>query len=234
MTDFCKKYAAEINSEGKDGGGSAVSGGGCIWSVLYDQMKSSCQSDCFHRTFACLTPESYCVRAGNEKGALSAGMQFLGDTAGFVDISQVKTFDNASDCDTFCLAAKDTGIRVMTSPPPPGSPPPAPSPGPPLSPPSASHQPTPSKLTAFRSYDNHQHEESKKKKCNSQCVSRIADGTTKGFVHLGPAGGPETIPCCAWASATIDLDPMGADVDDNILDSLAQRRGVEHRAVHFL
>lgn len=195
VTDFCNKYVAEIKDEGTEHVGaddSASKTNGCIWSVLYDRMKAKCGHECFERTYACLTPQSYCLRLGNEKGALAAGMQYLGDVSGMVDTSGVKTFKSADECDAYCLNATDTGIRTNfnSAPPPPSSPSPvAPFPAPP--------PPPSSKLDSASS----------KKKCDSKCVSRIGEGSTKGWTHLGPAGDSDASSdnCCGWAPAVIDI-----------------------------
>lgn len=111
VNSFCQQYAAEVHADGISDSSDAK---GCIWSELYAVMKRKCGPTCFKTTYACLTPQSYCVKVGNEKDAISRGLAYYGDSSGMLDSSRVKTFDDGNACDDYCLKSTEFGIQLRS------------------------------------------------------------------------------------------------------------------------
>lgn len=120
VKSFCAAYTQSIMDEsqshvsGPDGQGfptdQAAQTSGCLFSELYEHMLEKCQSKCVKRTWACLVPQSYCTRVGNEADSISNTLKYFGDTGGLIDTSGVKRYDNEHECNQTCLASVDGGL----------------------------------------------------------------------------------------------------------------------------
>jgi len=124
VRDFCESHRDSIVDEGqshitgpdKEGFPTDRPGPtkGCLFSVLYSRMLDRCQDDkCLKRTWACLVPNSYCERVGNEENSIPSTMKYFGDTAGLIDTSQVKRFDDEHACNQFCLSSPSAGLPAV-------------------------------------------------------------------------------------------------------------------------
>jgi hypothetical protein len=86
---------------------------GCNFSVLYAQMVAECESSCMKRSWACLVPQSYCDKVGNEDSSISSTLEHLGDAGGLIDTSGIKRYDSEHDCNLACLAQVSGGLPTI-------------------------------------------------------------------------------------------------------------------------
>jgi hypothetical protein len=97
---------------------------GCLFSVLYDHMLDECRpKGCLKKSWACLVPQSYCTRVGNEADSISSTLKYRGDSGGLMDTSGIERYDDEHSCNVFCLASETGGLPPISA-----SPRPSPSP----------------------------------------------------------------------------------------------------------
>ena len=136
VKSFCEAHKESIIEEsqshvtGPDKQGfptdRAAQTSGCLFSVLYDHMLDECKpKGCLKKSWACLVPQSYCERVGNEPDSISSTLKHLGDSGGLIDTSGIKRYDDEHSCNAFCLSSATAGLPVIAA----GGPPrPSPSP----------------------------------------------------------------------------------------------------------
>jgi hypothetical protein len=108
VKSFCATYKKNIMME------TQGNPSGCMFSELYNLMKTTCKSNpCLKTNFACLAPESYCVKVGNEAGALAKGLGFDGDLASVIDVSKIKMYQDQGQCDSACLKDPNGGLPPL-------------------------------------------------------------------------------------------------------------------------
>jgi hypothetical protein len=89
---------------------------GCLFSVLYDHMLDECRpKGCLKKSWACLVPQSYCTRVGNEADSISSTLKYRGDSGGLVDTSGIERYDNEHSCNVFCLASATGGLPPISA-----------------------------------------------------------------------------------------------------------------------
>lgn len=109
---FCVQFIPAVQAELP---GSGADSSATI-STMYANMLVKC-ADCVRESWACLTPESYCERVGNEKGSIASGLnyEYGGDSSQYLGGGDIRKFTTEHECNKFCLASADAGLQPISS-----------------------------------------------------------------------------------------------------------------------